>query len=112
MQEQTKMLCSARLPSCLPVCLFAFLAPSNFVPLPPPLTCPTYRAARARGLDVVMVSPRASPPVVRLVEWSKVLFELQKRDKAAGKAKAAQARAAEAKEVLCVLCVCAVEGGC
>ena len=54
-----------------------------------------------------MVSPRATPPVVRLVEWSKVLFELQKRDKAAGKAKAAQARAAEAKEV----CVCVLVGG-
>lgn len=28
--------------------------------------------AKAQGLDLVMVSPRAQPPVARLVEWSKV----------------------------------------
>lgn len=30
------------------------------------------RQAKERGLDIVMVSPRAEPPVVRMIEWSKV----------------------------------------
>ncbi|EFN52961.1 hypothetical protein CHLNCDRAFT_137349 [Chlorella variabilis] len=55
--------------------------------------------AKAQGLDLVMVSPRAQPPVARLVEWSKVLYEQQKREKAATKAKLAQQRAAVAREV-------------
>lgn len=30
------------------------------------------RLAKQHDLDVVMVTPKAEPPVVRLVEWSKV----------------------------------------
>ena len=40
-----------------------------------PLTCTLLlprRLARAEGLDVVMVGAKADPPVVRMVEWSKV----------------------------------------
>ncbi|KAL4422365.1 hypothetical protein ABPG75_008562 [Micractinium tetrahymenae] len=57
------------------------------------------KMAKKQELDLVMVSPRAEPPVVRLTEWSKVLYEQQKRDKAALKQRLAQQRAAEAKEV-------------
>lgn len=57
------------------------------------------KMAKKQELDLVMVSPRAEPPVVRLTEWSKVLYEQQKRDKAALKQRLAQQRAADAKEV-------------
>ena len=50
-------------------------------------------------MDLVMVSPRAEPPVVRITEWSKVVYEVQKREKAAAKQALAQKRAADPKEV-------------
>ncbi|KAL4419226.1 hypothetical protein ABPG77_010668 [Micractinium sp. CCAP 211/92] len=57
------------------------------------------KMAKKEELDLVMVSPKAEPPVVRLTEWSKVLYEQQKREKAALKQRLAQQRAADAKEV-------------
>ncbi|PRW45700.1 alpha-glucosidase isoform A [Chlorella sorokiniana] len=57
------------------------------------------KVARQQQMDLVMVSPKAEPPVVRITEWSKVVYEAQKREKAAAKQLLAQRRAADPKEV-------------
>lgn len=41
--------------------------------------------AEDEGLDVVLVSPDADPPVCRLMDASKHKYELEKRDKEAKK---------------------------
>lgn len=41
--------------------------------------------AEEEGLDVVLVSPDADPPVCRLMDASKHKYELEKRDKEAKK---------------------------
>ena len=45
---------------------------------------PTYKAitmAQERGLDLVEISPNAVPPVCRLIDYSKFLYQLKKRQK-------------------------------
>ena len=41
--------------------------------------------ADEKGTDVVMISPDASPPVVRLIEVSKLKYEQEKAKKEAGR---------------------------
>jgi len=43
------------------------------------------RLARERGLDLVMVSPGAVPPVCRIAEYGKLKYELSKKEKEARK---------------------------
>ena len=42
--------------------------------------------ARQRGLDLVEVSPNASPPVCRMMDYGKFLYEKAKRERKARKA--------------------------
>ncbi|MDX1476102.1 MAG: translation initiation factor IF-3 [Saprospiraceae bacterium] len=37
--------------------------------------------ARTLGLDLVMISPKADPPVCRIIEFNKFLYERKKREK-------------------------------
>jgi len=37
--------------------------------------------ARAKNLDLVLVSPNANPPVAKILDFGKYRFELQKKDK-------------------------------
>ena len=37
--------------------------------------------ADEKGLDLVEISPTANPPVCRLIEYSKFLYQLKKRQK-------------------------------
>jgi translation initiation factor IF-3 len=39
------------------------------------------RMAREQGVDLVEISPNADPPVCRIVEYNKFLYEKKKRDK-------------------------------
>ncbi len=39
------------------------------------------RMAQGQGLDLVEISPNASPPVCRIVDYSKFKFEQKKRQK-------------------------------
>jgi len=55
--------------------------------------------AASRGLDLVMASPYASPPVVRLVEWDKVVYALRQKEKAAQRAARESRRLSVPKEV-------------
>ncbi len=41
--------------------------------------------AREKGLDLIEVAPNASPPVCRIVDYGKFLYQLQKREKEARK---------------------------
>lgn len=41
--------------------------------------------ARERGLDLIEVAPNASPPVCRIADYGKFLYQLQKREKEARK---------------------------
>lgn len=41
--------------------------------------------ARERGLDLIEVAPNASPPVCRIVDYGKFLYQLHKREKEARK---------------------------
>jgi len=43
------------------------------------------RRAEDSGLDLVEVGPNADPPVVRLMDWGKMRYEKQKRDREARK---------------------------
>lgn len=43
------------------------------------------RRAEERGLDLVEVGAEADPPVVRILDWGKVRYEKQKRDREARK---------------------------
>ena len=38
--------------------------------------------AQSKGLDLVEISPKASPPVCKILEYKKFLYEQKKRDKA------------------------------
>lgn len=51
-------------------------------------------AARARDLDLVEVAPNANPPVCRLMDYGKFLYEQAKREK-----KARKAQKTEVKEI-------------
>jgi len=51
--------------------------------------------AEERGLDLVEVSPTASPPVCRLMDYGKFIYEKAKRERQSKKAQ----RAAEIKEI-------------
>jgi len=39
-------------------------------------------AALAKGLDLVLVAPNASPPVCKIIDWGRFLFESKKKSKA------------------------------
>jgi translation initiation factor IF-3 len=51
--------------------------------------------ARERGLDLVEVSPNADPPVCRLMDYGKFLYEKAKRERKARKAQ----RSVDIKEI-------------
>jgi translation initiation factor IF-3 len=51
--------------------------------------------ARERGLDLVEVSPNADPPVCRLMDYGKFLYEKAKRERKARKAQ----RTVDVKEI-------------
>lgn len=53
------------------------------------------RVARSRDLDLVEVAPNASPPVCRLLDYGKYVYEREKRER---KARRSQ-RAMEVKEI-------------
>lgn len=53
------------------------------------------RVAEDRGLDLVEVSPNANPPVCRLLNYSKYMYERSRRDREARKAQ----KQAEIKEI-------------
>ena len=44
-------------------------------------TSKALRMAEERGVDLVEISPTAVPPVCRLIEYSKFLYQLKKRQK-------------------------------
>ncbi|MFH1085668.1 MAG: translation initiation factor IF-3 [Chloroflexota bacterium] len=44
------------------------------------------RAAEDKGLDLVEVAPNANPPVCRLLDYSKFMYEKQRRDREARRA--------------------------
>ncbi len=49
-----------------------------------PVVLPTYKAlqmAEQQGLDLVEISPNAQPPVCRLIDYSKFLYQQKKRQK-------------------------------
>ncbi len=49
-----------------------------------PVVMPTYKAmqlAEQQGLDLVEISPNAQPPVCRLIDYSKFLYQQKKRQK-------------------------------
>jgi translation initiation factor IF-3 len=54
------------------------------------------RLAQARGLDLVEVSPNAAPPVCRIMDFGKYLFE-QKKKSHVGKTKQRQIHIKEVK---------------
>ncbi|MFA4015532.1 MAG: hypothetical protein RUDDFDWM_000619 [Candidatus Fervidibacterota bacterium] len=41
--------------------------------------------AREKGLDLIEVAPHASPPVCRIIDYGKFLYQLRKREKEARK---------------------------
>ncbi|NAZ06421.1 MAG: translation initiation factor IF-3, partial [Thermocrinis sp.] len=43
------------------------------------------RIAEERGLDLVEIAPNANPPVCKLLDYGKFLYELKKREKEARK---------------------------
>ena len=48
------------------------------------IVVPTYKAiqmAQEKGVDLVEISPNATPPVCRLIDYSKFLYQLKKRQK-------------------------------
>lgn len=45
--------------------------------------------ARSRNLDLIEVAPQAAPPVCRIVDYGKFIYERQKREKEARKAQKA-----------------------
>lgn len=51
--------------------------------------------AEEAGLDLVMIAPQAAPPVCRIMDYGKYLFEQQKRDKEQRK----NQKTAEVKEI-------------
>jgi len=48
------------------------------------------KEARDRGLDLVEVSPNASPPVAKIVDWGKYKFQQEKKKKDSKKASKAK----------------------
>ena len=53
------------------------------------------RIAHERGLDLVEVAPNATPPVCRLLEYGKFLYEKSKREREARRSQ----KATEVKEI-------------
>ena len=53
------------------------------------------RIAHERGLDLVEVAPNAAPPVCRLLEYGKFLYEKSKREREARRSQ----KATEVKEI-------------
>jgi translation initiation factor IF-3 len=53
------------------------------------------RIAQDRGLDLVEVAPNANPPVCRMLEYGKFLYEKSKREREARKAQ----KSTEVKEI-------------
>ena len=51
--------------------------------------------ARERGLDLVLIAPQAKPPVCKIIDYGKFVYEQQKREKAQKKAQHQQ----ELKEI-------------
>ena len=43
------------------------------------------KAARAKNLDLVEISPTANPPVCRIMDYGKYLYDLEKKERAAKK---------------------------
>jgi len=43
------------------------------------------KAARAKNLDLVEISPTANPPVCRIMDYGKYLYDLEKKERAARK---------------------------
>ena len=43
------------------------------------------KAARAQNLDLVEISPSAQPPVCRIMDYGKYLYDLEKKERAAKK---------------------------
>ncbi len=59
---------------------------------------PTYKAlrlARERGLDLIEVAANANPPVCKIMDWGKYMYERKKKEKEIRKKRRAQ----ELKEV-------------
>ena len=48
-------------------------------------TVDAMRLAREKDLDLVMISPNATPPVCRIMDYNKVLYEQAKKQKEAKK---------------------------
>ena len=55
------------------------------------------QVAQARGLDLVEVAPNATPPVCRLLNYGKYVYERAKKEREARKAQ--RARTTEIKEI-------------
>ncbi len=55
------------------------------------------REAQARGLDLVEVAPNADPPVCRLLDYGKYIYERAKKEREARKAQ--RAKMADIKEI-------------
>jgi translation initiation factor IF-3 len=55
------------------------------------------REARTRGVDLVEVAPNADPPVCRLLDYGKYIYERAKKEREARKAQ--RARTADIKEI-------------
>ena len=49
-----------------------------------PVVVPTFKAiqmAEQQGVDLVEISPNANPPVCKLIDYSKFLYQLKKKAK-------------------------------
>ena len=57
------------------------------------------RAAEERGLDLVEVNPKADPPVCKYLDYNKVKYDTQKKQKEVKLRNAAQSAKNETKEV-------------
>ncbi|MBL7712424.1 MAG: translation initiation factor IF-3 [Chitinophagaceae bacterium] len=63
-----------------------------------PLVCPlneALRMAEEQGVDLVEISPNAVPPVCRIIDYKKFLYEKKKKDKE----QKAKAKQSEIKEI-------------
>lgn len=48
-------------------------------------TAEAIKKARETGMDLIEISPTAKPPVAKVMEWGKFLYQLQKKQKEAAK---------------------------
>lgn len=56
-------------------------------------------AAKERGLDLVMASPTANPPVARIVSWEKTVYSMRQKQKASERTARENKRLAIPKEL-------------